>query len=147
MSHFWDLPWPAYMQYHWFLQRIYIKSLVRSWSTTVQNCMLLSESEKLMQFPVVYNIFNVLYADTPLFFVYRTSFPSCTKTPIAHRTFYIHTHLWYQRLFGTRGGECFIKLFLFLLIIYFYDFYMTFNHQISKMRQYVDVILSETNDG
>ena len=30
--------------------------------------MLLSESERVMQFPVVYNVFYVLYADTPLFF-------------------------------------------------------------------------------
>ena len=47
--------------------------------------------------------------------------PACTKTPLAQRTFYIITHLWYQRLLGTRGdntgGQCFIKLFRFGLIL------------------------------
>ena len=71
--------------------------------------MLLSESERLMQFPVVYNVFYVWYADAPLFFVYKTSSPppppvyqdpTCTQNFLYTKTSLISAASWY-----TGGGD------------------------------------------
>ena len=54
-------------------------------------------------------------------------------------------HLWYQQLLGTSGGTMFYKIISFLV-----DYIVKKWHfcpKISKIRQYIEVILSETNDG
>ena len=81
-------------------------------------------------------MYFVFCKPTPLWFsVYRTSFPPCTKTPLAQRTFYIDTHLWYQRLLGTRGGGImFYKIISFLVDYVVKKWH--FSPKISKIRQY-----------
>ena len=69
--------------------------------------------------------------------------PRCSKTPFTQIVCYIDTYLWYEWCFGTPGGTVFYKYFSFLVDYIAKKWH--FCPKISKIRQCMEVILSETN--